>query len=72
MIDEPNAEADQEHDIVRKQRMPLANEAAKAAMFDELVTAVNGLAYALRCVGKEWESAYKQGEQLVERARAIK
>lgn len=40
MIDQPSIEADTEHDIVRKQRMPLSVEARKVALWDEVMAAL--------------------------------
>lgn len=69
MIDQPSQEADQEHDILRRQRLPMMLEAQKLAMFDEIVDALERVCQ--RCFDSNRGGDFSAMLTL-EKARAIK
>ena len=75
MIDEPNPEADEAHDILLEQRgyerlhKDLQADAAKLAMWDELVESLADLTFDYRNTPSTY---WKDKVALLKRARAIK
>lgn len=73
-IEEPNAEADKEHDILVAQRAPihLSVEAQKLALFDDLVLAADRFFYGVNYGRYDVGECMDKVCELVNRARAIK
>lgn len=83
MIDQPSQEADQEHDILKRQRMPMIVEAQKLAMWDDLVIGVGALSFLVETLSEQLQfvvngetnpylKAINDAKALFKRARAIK
>lgn len=76
MIDQPSCEADTEHDIVRKQRMPLSSEAQKLALYPRMLSALVDVELCLVNIGAIAGCDFKQLcpelAELISEARAIK